>query len=348
MINGWAVAFLVMYFGWLSDHTLSRLGRRVPYILISGPFLAASIILVPYCPHYASLIILWLVGALFRDMMASTSPLLGIDCVPRPSLGRFGALSVVAGGIVSFAYMQWGMGLNRFGETIPFWIVGGFILGASALSLLVVEPPIRTPATERFKPWSALRIGIADRRMVVLMLGVSLIYSFQMITVYFLYFYVKDRIGMDAVQMQQTLSFVPLIGLALAWPVGWAIDRIGSIPVIVTYWFLNLAACVFLCVSPTVWSLIVASILMAVATPLYTGADIMVYRNTPGKDMGSVTSSNSFIRNMYIGSLSGISGLLISQWQGDQRVAFIFAMVMTTVGLGLFFLHRRMSATQAR
>src|SRR5438045_3933861 len=30
--NGYAVAFLVMLFSWLSDHTISRYGRRKPYL----------------------------------------------------------------------------------------------------------------------------------------------------------------------------------------------------------------------------------------------------------------------------------------------------------------------------
>jgi hypothetical protein len=30
--NGYIVSFLVMYFSWKSDHTVSRWGRRIPYL----------------------------------------------------------------------------------------------------------------------------------------------------------------------------------------------------------------------------------------------------------------------------------------------------------------------------
>lgn len=42
-VNSWVVAFLVMYFSWKSDHTISRFGRRIPYLFISAPFIIASI-----------------------------------------------------------------------------------------------------------------------------------------------------------------------------------------------------------------------------------------------------------------------------------------------------------------
>ncbi len=46
-INAWAYSILVMYFAWKSDHTVSRLGRRIPYLFISAPIIILAVILFP-------------------------------------------------------------------------------------------------------------------------------------------------------------------------------------------------------------------------------------------------------------------------------------------------------------
>ena len=38
-VNGFALSFLVMWFSWMSDHTVSKMGRRKPYLFASAPFL---------------------------------------------------------------------------------------------------------------------------------------------------------------------------------------------------------------------------------------------------------------------------------------------------------------------
>ena len=45
--NLWAVSFLVMYFSWKSDHCMSPLGRRTPFVLVSLPFLLVALVLFP-------------------------------------------------------------------------------------------------------------------------------------------------------------------------------------------------------------------------------------------------------------------------------------------------------------
>ena len=45
--NAYALSFLVMYFSCKSDHTVSRIGRRKPFVFLSAPFIIASMALFP-------------------------------------------------------------------------------------------------------------------------------------------------------------------------------------------------------------------------------------------------------------------------------------------------------------
>ena len=54
-VNGWALSFLVMLFSWMSDHTVSKLGRRKPYLFLSAPFVIATTVIFPFVDEPALL-----------------------------------------------------------------------------------------------------------------------------------------------------------------------------------------------------------------------------------------------------------------------------------------------------
>jgi uncharacterized membrane protein len=75
--------------------------------------------------------------------------------------------------------------------------------------------------------------------------------------------------------------------------------------------------------------------------PLYAAADIMVYKSADPKDVGSMTSSSACIRNMYNALLSLVAGWAIFLFSHNFRIGFIMGIVMSTVGLAMFFIYRR-------
>ena len=54
MVNSWLVAYLVMYFSWSSDHTVSRIGRRKIYLMLAAPFIIVGRIWTFHLPHRRS------------------------------------------------------------------------------------------------------------------------------------------------------------------------------------------------------------------------------------------------------------------------------------------------------
>ena len=58
-VNSWAYSYLVMYFAWKSDHTVSRFGRRVPYLFVTAPVIVISVVVFPF------LNVLWLMAGVY-------------------------------------------------------------------------------------------------------------------------------------------------------------------------------------------------------------------------------------------------------------------------------------------
>lgn len=347
-INGWAVSFLVMYFSWRSDHTVSRLGRRLPYLLVSMPFVVASVALVPYFENLWSLIILYFVGAFFMDMKMSTYPLLNIDCVPRGMLGRMWAVNAIVNGVSGFVVVRYGMRLAESHPHLPFLLGAAVLLAVTLATVLgVKEPPIKNPTTASFKPWSTFAVGFRDKRIIWLMLGAASIHGFmQMFNGWNLLWATNETHGLALSKSEygDAVSWSNMVPLLLALPTGWLIDRVSGFIMVTVLWLLQFATFAYVCTQVySAGGLMVASLLMAVIGPIYTAADIMVYKNCPPKDVGSVTSSSAFIRQMYNACLGFAAGWMIVAGGTDKPdyfAAFSAGIAMSSVGLCLFAVYR--------
>jgi hypothetical protein len=179
-INGYAVSFLVMYFSWKSDHTISRWGRRIPYLWVSAPGIILSVILFPFMTSMWLVMAVMILQMFFTDWKASTISLLGIDLVPRGVLARTGWIVGLAPSVICFFALRYGMKLADINEKLPYFIGAGILVVTSLLAgSLIKEPPITKPQTEPFRPWSALKVGWRDRRMVVLMLALPMLLVYR-------------------------------------------------------------------------------------------------------------------------------------------------------------------------
>lgn len=340
-VNSWAVCFLVMYFSWKSDHTVSRFGRRIPFLFISAPMIVLTIALFPFVELPWLLLLLMALQLFFMDMKGSTIPLLSIDCVPRAILARVLALNSIALGVVGFFAMRYGMRAADLQPAVPYLCTAALMVGTTLLAgFLIREPPIRNPATVPFDPGAALRVGWRDRRAIVLMLGVGSVHSFFVMHNTWIWLYAKNDLGLTRAQLGDAFSWAILAGILIAFPAGWVIDRFGSYVVVVVFWLLSLAAFATVMVVSTIPGLIAYTLLIALLPSLYNAADIMVYKTAHPRDVGSVTSSNSFTRNLYIGCLTFISGFLIKHFDNNYKLAFALGMAMSTVGLVLIFVYR--------
>ena len=80
---------------------------------------------------------------------------------------------------------------------------------------------------------------------------------------------------------------------------------------------------------------------MTISNPLNNAAEIMVYKTSDPKEVGSITSSLSFIRNFYNGCLLFFAGWFIQLSGRNYNMLFIIGAVLMAVGLLMFFIYRK-------
>ncbi len=139
--------------------------------------------LFPFVTSAWLLIGLTMLQMFFTDIKAATIPLLNIDCMPRRVLARAGVPITIVMGVINFLALRYGMILSDRSEAMPY-VLGAFILAFTTLvgGLLIKEPPVRNPTTEKFRPWSAMKVAWTTRRSIILMVAVAFFKPFSRFT----------------------------------------------------------------------------------------------------------------------------------------------------------------------
>ena len=276
---------------------------------------------------------LWVVQTLCLDIKSSTLSLLPIDLAPRQVLARVSSMQTIVISIIAFLVLRYGMKLADFSERLPYLLGGGLLLVTSLLSgLLIREPPIQNPTTERFKPWSALKVGLKDRRMIVLMLGVAMMGSFTAMYNMWIWLFAKNVLNLTRTNMGAALAWAPLLGVVLAFPYAWLIDRISPYRLLAVYLALVILTGFVMGYVHGALGLALVSILWTGVNGLGGAAIMIVIRRAPRDAVGSVTSSAAFINNFYSGMIVLISGWIIEHTGRNYRLVFIIGVVLSGVG----------------
>jgi MFS family permease len=317
-------------------------GRRKLYFFISAPFIITTVVLFPFfaVPKFVwFLLVMQVVSMLFMDLKQSTFSLIMIDCVPRKVLGQTNSLFGIVNGIASFVAFRYAGALIALGEWVPYVLGGAVMIVTTLCACLVKEPPLYHPPTEPFKPWSTFKVAALDKRVFVLMAGVALVGAYGYSNVLWQLFWCTEKLKLSLGDIFKVLAWTQLANMALAYPIGWVIDRFGGLKVVLAFFGLN-TACFFLQLHVHDQSgLLLFVLAQTVIGPLYTAADIMVYKSAPEQDVGSITSTNACFRNAFGGLFSVFSGLAIS-WAGHNfLVGFILGQVISTIGMALFLVH---------
>ncbi|XHR31014.1 MAG: MFS transporter [Chthoniobacteraceae bacterium] len=346
-LNGWIYSYVVMYIAWKSDHTVSRFGRRIPYLFISAPIIIITVLIFPFSQWKWLLVALALLQMLFSDIKAATIPLLNIDCMPRCLLARTGAPASMIMWAMTFFAMRYGMQLSDWSETLPYLIAGAILTATTLIGAFSIkEPPIHEPTTEKFKPWSAMKVAWKDKRTILLMASVAILGTYQTVFNTWIWLYAKNTLHLSRTDTGMIISWAIPVTVALSFPVAWLIDRIS--PYKLLPWMVlsaGLSLC-FLRHASTDSCLIIAAGFNAIAMLLGGAADIMVYRHSPASEIGSVTSTNSCLRGFYGGCVAFFTGYMIERLGGRYDYAFAMAFGLSVLGLILLFGYHRLMRSE--
>jgi MFS family permease len=338
--NLWAVSFLVMYFSWKSDHCTSPLGRRTPFVLLSLPFICVALVLFSLFSLKWLLIGLMLMYYFFNDMKASTYPLLSIDCVSKEVLARVSGLVAIMISLAGFLSSRIGAKMADINQTQVFVLAATAMTTATLLALWrIKEPPIYHPAEGKFNFIAPIKVACKDKRIIVLMVAIALLNAFTMVFNIWVWFYAKSKLGLTIGETGVALSWGLLIKIAVSYPAGWLIDRVGSYTALCIEWVLMLS--LVLCSIHVTNSngLILLMVLFSMSTSLQVSGDTILWRTMDKADTGSYTSTVALIRNFLTGTVIAISGYLI-KWTGSYVLAFWFGFSLSSVAIVIFFVYR--------
>lgn len=146
--------FFQPWVGARSDRTISRFGRRKPWLMVGAPLAALFFILVPFVRDNFILIALGILGtnlamALFRS---PTVAYLGDLFKPEDRSQANGVINLM-GGLGGAAALFGGGTLYKLGVPLPFIVGAGVMLIAILIVLIAVkEPPREVPLIPDAEP----------------------------------------------------------------------------------------------------------------------------------------------------------------------------------------------------
>lgn len=254
--------------GYRSDRLRSRWGRRIPYLFWATPFVSLFLAITPYAPEiaghfghtflgqqclallpwspvistFAALVALY---QFFEMFVGSIYFYLFRDVVPETHLGRFLTLFRVFGAIATFILNYWVLGLSSLHAKDIFLALAALnFIGFMALCWFVREgeyPPVveSVPATAQ-RGWIArtlhsctiyFRESFSHPIYRWMHLSTLAMYGTAALTP-FLLFFSRDELGMTVDQTGKLMSWSSVAWLVFAYPIGTALDRRGSFPIL--------------------------------------------------------------------------------------------------------------------
>lgn len=339
-VNLWAVSFLVMYFSWKSDHCISPLGRRTPFVLLSLPFIALALVLFPLFSQKWLLVGLILLYFFFNDMKASTYPLLSIDCVSKEVLARVSGIVAIMISLAGFLSSRLG---SKMADVSPrgVFFTAALIMTATTLFALwrIKEPPIYHPAQGSFNLLAPIKVALRDRRILVLMVAVALLNAFPIIFKTWVWFYARGKLGLSIGGTGVAMSWGMLLQVAVSYPAGWLIDRFGSYIALSIEWALMLTLAICSTHVTNYNGLVLLTSLYFLFMPLQVAGDAILWKTIDKADIGSYTSTVALVRNFCTGTMVAISGFVI-KFTGSYVAAFWFGFTFSSIALVVFFIYR--------
>ncbi|MDB4894523.1 MAG: putative glycerol transport protein [Firmicutes bacterium] len=159
--------FVQPWIGAMSDSTSTRLGRRVPFLLVGAPLAAIFISLIPLAVGWGLLPLIVTASCLNLAMAVAQSPTVALMPDVTPSHQRSSANGIISlmGGIGAVIAYFYGGKLYQAGHSYPFLLVGGMLLVVTLIFATLVRerqwaltvPMEAAPAHARTGFWASLK-----------------------------------------------------------------------------------------------------------------------------------------------------------------------------------------------
>ncbi len=222
------------YVGFLSDRTRTRLGRRVPYLIIGAPIAALFCALIPvlhlgmvaFVLLIAAIIVMNIAMAIFRAPTVALMP----DITPSPLRSKANGIINLMGGLGTTLAFLGGAFLYRANRGLPFWVAAAVLLAAEAIVVLAIrEPEQYQEAEERTGVLATIReIAISQEKSApfILLAIFTWFIGYNAIETFWTT-YGKEFLGITESSAAAMLTYVSAAFLVFSLPAGFIATRFG-------------------------------------------------------------------------------------------------------------------------
>jgi len=226
-----AAMFIQPAVGAWSDRLRTRIGRRMPFILVGAPIGAAAFILLPISQ---SLFVFFLAATLLLLSMAIwRTPIVALMPDITPSKYRSQANGIInfMGGIGSIIAFLGGAALYEKNPNYPFWLGAGLVaLSAILVLIFIKEPKEYTESSEEtpgFKDSIQMILQDEDKSAVRILLAIFFWFiAYNGIEAFFT-LYGKNHLGIPVSDAARLLGQLSLLFVLFSIPSGYIGAAVG-------------------------------------------------------------------------------------------------------------------------
>jgi MFS family permease len=274
-----AALFIQPPVGAWSDRLRTKIGRRLPFILIGAPIGAVVFGLIPLAAvlplFVACTSTLILSMAIWRTPVVALMP----DITPSGKRSQANGIINFMGGIGTIIALQTGGTLYKLSPNFPFWMGSVLVILAALMVLLFIKEPKNYEETEK-EPnmFTSLKEVLTDPDKSALRLFLAIFFWFIGYAAVEAFFtlYAKHHLGINEADGATLLSVMPLLFVLFAIPSGIIASKIGRRVTISIGLLMMTAILVCLYVFPPATLLTPVTKLPLVGIPLVEGGARML------------------------------------------------------------------------
>lgn len=229
--NVFAIIFLPL-FGFLSDRTATKYGRRMPYLLIGVPLSAAAFLFIPFSRHNLTFLMMSIIALnLFMSIYRAPTVALMPDVTPRQLRSKANGIINFMGGIgTAAAYLLSGL-LFDISEHIPYAATSFILIVTIILMYNLIHEPDKIHDDQNDvkeqRNSVAADVNRSKVSLVFLLLAIFLWFSgFNAVETFFST-YGEEVLNVDKGMSSYLLLTVSALFLVFAIPAGLIAGKLG-------------------------------------------------------------------------------------------------------------------------
>lgn len=239
---------VIPVFSTLSDRTVTRIGRRMPYIVTFLPLAALALALVPIAARLSLTALVGVLAAMNFFRHAARGPIVALmpDLVPREQrsqangvINTMGGLAAITATVFLAPLIGVQLTLPVIGavtRVVPFWFIALLVVSATLFLFNTVREPVRSPGGDpgakrhgRVRVFSALAAVVRSGRSGALpiLLAVVLWFLGWKLMTPFISLYVRDYLRAGEAAAGFSFGVLALALTSFAVPGGVIAARLG-------------------------------------------------------------------------------------------------------------------------